>query len=377
MIRVLHISDVHLGARLGGFDSAAAERREAIRAAFRGLPERANALEIDAVLVAGDLFDGTRPASADVDLAREVLRALAADGRPVVAIPGNHDAALAADSPWRAMPDIVTTILEPCFGDPVTLTARGGECALHVYGIAYDPTVEPDPIGGYRRSDAPGVHVVLLHAGVADHPDWTGGASLRTTTAELAGLDADYIALGDYHGHRPPGDFGGPPACYCGSFAAVAVDEVGPRGCAVVELEPGAPPRVRLDPSPVPALVDLGPVDVSDCGDEIEAADRVGALLGDVNAHPVVTLTGEPAFPLDVDRVRDAVRERYGFAVVRDETRFIDSAHVRALAGQPTIAGHVARLGLERRDAAPGDAAQAEAERALRLALRALDAESA
>ena len=376
MIRVLHISDVHLGARLGGFDAAAAERREAIRAAFRGLPARADALQVDAVLVAGDLFDGTRPSAADVDVAREVLRALASDGRPVVAIPGNHDAAHAADSPWRAMPDVVTTILEARFGDPATFTLHDGDTALHVYGIAYDPTVEPDPIGGYRRSEAPGVHVVLLHAGVADHPDWTGGASLRTTTAELAGLDADYVALGDYHGFRPPAEFGGTPACYCGSFAAVAIDEVGPRGCAVVDLEPGAPPRVRLEPSPVPALVDLGHLDVSDADDEIDVAERVGAVLGDASAHPVATLTGEPAFPLDVDRVRDAVRERYGFAVVRDETRFIDSAHVRALAGQPTIAGHVARLGLERRDAAAGEIARAEAERALRLALRALEIET-
>lgn len=376
MIRVLHISDVHLGARLGGFEAAAAERREAIRAAFRRLPERAEALEIDAVLVAGDLFDGSRPAAADVDVAREVLRALAAGGRPVVAIPGNHDGVAGADSPWHAMPDVVTTILEPRFGDSATFVLPDGETALHVYGVAYDPTVEPDPIRGYRRSDAPGVHVVLLHAGVADHPDWTGGASLRTTTAELAGLNADYIALGDYHGHRSPAEFGGPPACYCGSFAAVAIDEVGPRGCAVVDLEPGAPPRVRLEPSSVPTLVDLGSLDVSDAEDEIDAAERVGAVLGEASAHPVVTLTGEPAFPLDVDRVRDAVRERYGFAVVRDETRFIDSAHVRVLAGQPTIAGHVARLGLERREAAAGDAARAEAERALRLALRALEAKT-
>jgi DNA repair exonuclease SbcCD nuclease subunit len=376
MIRVLHISDVHLGARLGGFESAAAERREAIRAAFRRLPDRAEALEVDAVLVAGDLFDATRPAAADVDVAREVLRALAANGRPVVAIPGNHDAAAAADSPWRAMPDVVTTILDPRFGGPRTFALRGGETALHVYGIAFDPAVESDPVGGYRRADAPGMHVLLLHAGVADHPDWTGGASLRTTTAELAGLDADYVALGDYHGFRPPSEFGGAPACYCGSFAAVAIDEVGPRGCAIVDLEPGAPPRVRLEPSPVPALVDLGNLDVSDADDEIDVAERVGAALGDATAHPVATLSGEPAFPLDIDRVRDAVRERYGFAVVRDETRFIDSAHVRALAGQPTIAGHVARLGLERREAAAGEAARAEAERALRLALRALEVET-
>lgn len=375
MIRLLHISDVHLGARLGGFEGVAGERRVAIRDALRRLPSRADEWGVDAVLVAGDLFDTRRPSPADLDVAREALRGLAAGGRPVFAIPGNHDAAVTADSPWRAMPDGVTAILDARFGPPRTVSVR--DETLHVYGVAHDPTVEPDPLAGYRRGDEAGLHVVLLHAAAADHPEWSGGSSLRTSTVELEALDADYIALGDYHAFRPPAGFGGVPACYPGSFAGVAIDEVGPRGCAVVELTSGAPPRVRLEPSPVPRLADLGRLDVSDATDELDVADRVGAVLGEETAYPVVTLTGEPTFPLDVDRARDAVTERYGFAVLRDETRFIDSAHVRALAEQPTVAGHVARLGLERADAAPHEKARVEAERALRLALRALEGEPA
>ena len=126
MIRLLHISDVHLGARLGGFEGVADERRAAIRDALRRLPARAAEWEIDAVLVAGDLFDARRPSAADLDVAREVLRGLATGGRPVFAIPGNHDAAVTADSPWRAMPDGVTTILDARFALQALVVATAG-----------------------------------------------------------------------------------------------------------------------------------------------------------------------------------------------------------------------------------------------------------
>ncbi len=372
MIRLLHISDVHLGARLGGFGPVADERREAIRTAFRQLPARADEWGVDAVLVSGDLFESPRPGGRDVDVARETLRGLAR-ARPVFAIPGNHDLATSDDSPWREMPEVVTVFLSPRFGDPVRATIHGE--TLYVHGLAYNPTAggDDDPLASYRRGPADGLHVVLLHAGAADHPDWTGGHGLRVTTDQLAALEADYIALGDHHRFRTPAEFGGVPACYPGSFASVSVDEIGPRGCAVVELAGDAPPRVRLEPTPVPALVDVGRIDVSDVTSDLQAADRVGSALTEPDGYPVATLTGEPRYPLETERIRRSLRERFGFAVLRDETRFIDSDVVRDLADQPTVAGHVARLGLRRVSQADGEEARETAERALRLALGALE----
>jgi DNA repair exonuclease SbcCD nuclease subunit len=375
MIRVLHISDVHLGAPLSGFGAAATGRRRAVLDAFRRLPERAAEWSVDAVVVAGDLFDSSSPERSEVDVAREVLRRLADEGRrPVVAIPGNHDPAVDAGSPWHSMPRPVTTVLGARFGEPVTVEAAGQP--LHVYAVAFDPAVEPAPLAGYRRDRREGVHLALLHASAADNPEWTGGQGLRVTTADLAGIDADYIALGDHHAFRPPGDFGGTPACYPGSFAAVAVNEVGARGCVVADLEPGCPPRVRHESSGVPALVELGSIDVSGHGDELDVAERLGSLMPTGAAgYPVAVLTGEPSFPLDAARIRGALTERFGFAVLGDETRFIDSARVAALAERPTIAGHVARLGRTRLAAARATTEEAVAERAVRLALRALEAD--
>ncbi|MFQ5528774.1 MAG: exonuclease SbcCD subunit D [Gemmatimonadota bacterium] len=378
MIRILQVSDVHLGAPLSGFGEQAAERRRAVRAAFRALPGLADRLAIQAVVVAGDLFDGQLPDRADVDLAREVLRGLSDGGsRGVFAIPGNHDRCSTADSPWHAMPEEIEVILAPRFGPPRTFEV--GDTTLHVYGVAYDPVAEPDPLAGYRRAGADGVHVVLLHAGMSDNPGWHGGHGLRTTSESVAALDADYVALGDYHTCRLPSEFAGGRACYAGSFAAVRATETGPHGVVVVELGTGGLPAATLVPSSVPMLIDPGPIDVSDVASDLEAAETVGArvakesVASDGELHPVVRLVGEPGVPLDGGRIRAALTERFGFAVVSDETRFISSARVHALCEQPTVAGHVARLGLERADDSEQGEQREIAEHALRIALRALE----
>lgn len=266
-------------------------------------------------------------------------------------------------------------ILDPCFGPPRTVEV--GDTRLHVYGIAYDAAIEPDPLPGFVRSADDGLHVVLLHAGILDNPDWGGGHGLRTSAASIQGIDADYVALGDYHGSRLPGDIPGGRSAYSGSLAAVRLGETGVRGALVVELDPDRLPAGHLESSSAPQLVEVDPIDVSDARADLEAADRIGSVIDRTSipggSYPVVRIVGEPPYPLDPDRITDALVARFGFAVVKDETRFIDSTRLQALASEPSIVGHVVRLGLQRLENEQTDADRLVAERALRIALRALE----
>lgn len=371
MMRILHLADVHLGASFASFGTYAAERSEAVLRAFRDLPNLASRQDVHAVVVAGDLFDVARPDERTAAEAREVFRRLVEVVPAVFLVPGNHDP-LVFPGPYADLPPQAHVFSSPSPGDPQSVDTEAGP--LHVYGFAYDFAHEPEPLAGLRRADADGVHVALLHGAVRDAPHWSGGDSLRLSRGELAALDFDYIALGDYHRFRPPSQFaadGSVPACYCGSFAALDHTEAGPRGVVVAELAPGAPPIVRLEASDVPHVQSLPDLDVSTCSDDTGIVDRVAAAV-DTGSLPVVTLTGQTEFAVDPERVEAGLQARFPFARVRDRTRYYDSRRLGELADRDDVVGHLARLGLGRIQGATDEEEVALRERALRKALRAM-----
>lgn len=372
-MRFLHLADVHLGASFASFGSHAGERSEAALRAFRELPAVARDLEVDAVFVAGDLFDAPRPEERIAAEGREVFRQLLEAVPAVFLVPGNHDP-LVMPGPYVDLPEAAHVFSAPVPGEPVTVDTPAGP--LHVYGFAYDFAHDPRPLDSFQRADLEGVHVALLHGAVRDAPHWTGGDALRLTPAELAALGVDYIALGDYHRFRSPAEFaadGSIPACYSGSFTGLDHTETGPHGAVLVEVAPGVPASVRLVPSRVAPLQALPEVDVSTCSDDLDVVDRVAGLVED-GALPVVTVTGQTEFALDPDRVEAGLAARFSFAHLRDRTRYYDSERLADLAARGDITGHVARLGLDRiRSAADEDEVRLR-ERALRKALRSMGA---
>ncbi|WP_320053380.1 exonuclease SbcCD subunit D [uncultured Acetobacteroides sp.] len=94
-MRILHTSDWHLGKRLDDF-SRLDEQREVLDE----IVEIANEQDVDAVLIAGDLFDTYNPPTEAVDLFYRCLKRLTNNGtRPVIAIAGNHDSPDRIESP--------------------------------------------------------------------------------------------------------------------------------------------------------------------------------------------------------------------------------------------------------------------------------------
>lgn len=397
-MRLLHLADLHLGASCSAFGPLAARRREAIVSAFRRLPEIAIERRVDAVLVAGDLFDGPSPAPELLAAARETLRRFVDACIPVFLVPGNHDAVTLKLNPYRELARAGRVVVQgessdrrwptgddrgrklaqkhsayilarPRFGPPASVETDDGP--LHVYGIAYDAAASRDPIATFRRSDAPGVHVALLHAALHDAAHWrASGNALATNSDALGLLDVDYIALGDHHRHRPPEEFGGPPACYPGSFAASDLTEHGPRGFVIVDVRPGAPPLVEHVEVDVPSVVAVD-IDVSDCDDDVQVAEAASRVLP-AGCVPVVRLVGEPAFPLDADAIATELVQRHGHASVVDETRYYAAERLGQLAERDTVVGHIARLGSQRIAAATTAEEREIAQRALRVAMRAM-----
>lgn len=86
-MKLLHTSDWHLGKRLEDFS-----RIEEQQAVLQEICEIAEREQVNAIIVAGDLFDTFNPPTEAVDLFYKTLKRLSNNGdRPVIAIAGNHD----------------------------------------------------------------------------------------------------------------------------------------------------------------------------------------------------------------------------------------------------------------------------------------------
>lgn len=262
-MKLLHTADWHIGRNFHG-----ASLLEQQASFLDWLVDIAGEEEVDAVLVAGDIYDRALPPAEAVCLAGEGLDRLARDDRQLVAIAGNHDSAqrLGFLAPVLARGGVHLRTDPLSCDQPVEVEGTA------IYGI---PFLEPDLVAGVlgvqeRSHDAalraamdriraaharlrPGTAcVVMAHAFVA-------GASSAASERELAvggaaqvgaGLfaGANYVALG--HLHRPQairsGRYAGAPLAF--SFSEVA--DV--KSVTIVELDGPDEVCTRTIACPVP-----------------------------------------------------------------------------------------------------------------------------
>lgn len=94
-MKILHTADWHLGKKLEQF-SRLPEQKEVMQEIIT----IANKEEVDAVIIAGDLFDNFNPSNESIELFYTTLKELTNNGnRLVVAIAGNHDSPERVEAP--------------------------------------------------------------------------------------------------------------------------------------------------------------------------------------------------------------------------------------------------------------------------------------
>ena len=247
-MKFIHISDLHLGRRLGEF-----RLQEEQSALLDWVLRTATEHDADGIFLAGDIFDRSVPPVEAVTLFDTFLTRLAAMGIPLFAISGNHD------SPERiaygsSLMDGAGIYVSPCFDGSVRripLEKDGERVYIHLlpflkpihaaaaYGLPEEEvrnmTCSSAIAEVFSRMTLPrdGANILLCHQFITGS---TRSASeeiplVGTLDAADAGLFAgfDYVALG--HLHR-----------------AQAVSEE--KGCLLVEIRDHAASCTFL---PVPA----------------------------------------------------------------------------------------------------------------------------
>jgi len=252
-MRFLHLADVHLDT---AFLSRSPEVAQTLRTASRTALERAVGVaqreELDAVLIAGDLFDGDRLSIQTERFLGETFSRLAQAHIPVIYVTGNHDPAGSAGPGARSgWPDNVVLIDSP---NPITVPVlRGGDVIGYVTGAGHASARVTNDLSREfpRPEEGPSPHVALLHTQVSgSRASEAHEAYAPSQLAFLTAAGFDYWALGHVHARQELSE--SPAVHYPGNPQGRNPRETGARGGLIVELDRNAPASVRF--------IECGPV---------------------------------------------------------------------------------------------------------------------
>ncbi|MEO5876797.1 MAG: DNA repair exonuclease [Streptosporangiaceae bacterium] len=292
-MKILHAADLHIDSPLHGLSRYEGAPAESLRLASRGALENlvglALTLPVEAVLLAGDIYDGDwRDYETGLFFARQMSRLRNAD-IPVYLVSGNHDAQNRTMKGLR-LPANVHVLST---AEPQTITDE--KLGLAVHGQGFATWDLDDNLAEHYPGRRPGLfNVGLLHTaltGSADHDRYA-----PCEVDDLVGKGYDYWALGHVHARKIVSE--DPWIVFPGNIQGRHARETGPKGCTVIETDDLRVVSVEHHDLDVARWEHLT-VDVSAATDHEYALDLVQAQMQHLpndRLHAVrVTLTGRTA----------------------------------------------------------------------------------
>lgn len=343
-MKILHTADWHIGQTLRGFS-----REDEHRAAFARIEQIVAERDVDALVIAGDLFDSQNPSGESQRLLYHTLARLsrARPGMRTVIVAGNHDAAGRLEAPHPLLEAFNIRVVGNVHRRDgvvdgtrhlVQIADRNGEVGANVLAVSY-PTASCLPSLGRPADDGTSPIVAgvrSLYAELQDlHQSQTAGLPLIVTGhlhvmggAESEGAErrilvggqhavphdvfpaeASYVALG--HLHRAQ-SVGRDIVRYSGSlFPLSATEQPYAHGVTLVTLDGKSvlSEHIPIDrPVPFLRLPATGEMRLSELGDHLAALALPADLPLAERPFVQVRLSRDgisPGFLAEVDRIAE------------------------------------------------------------------------
>ncbi len=348
-MRLLHLADLHLGWQPASWPPVrAAQRRERRDGVLQRAVDVALERGVDAVVVAGDLFETFDPPEPLVERALAQLRRLAAAGVLVVTVPGNHDEITYSASVYRrrrdAWPGILVTNPLP---ELVASVPIGGD-TLHLVSLAFTGGVTPAraPLRDFPTVEEPGFRLAAFH-GTLGLPG--GERSLPLDAAALAAAGYHYVALGHIHQASRTALPAG-PAVYPGCLEGKGFDDPGVAHLTLVAWD-GRSATVDELPFDVQPIRDAA-IDVTQLDDARAIDERIEALADGDAVQRVRLEGGLHLAGFDPAAVQARHEASFFHLEVDDRSTVVAADVLERWAAEPTIRGAFVERMLRRLDEA-------------------------
>lgn len=250
-MKFIHTSDWHIGRQFHNV-SLLEDQRHVLNQLIKHIQTEA----VDAVVIAGDIYDRSVPPAAAVELLDDVLNKICAElGVPVLLIPGNHDSAERLRFASRQLRQAGVHIFGELSQTNQPVKIRGTSIDVNFYGIPYnDPESVRNHFGvsvsthdeahrylveqiiSAKSDDSP--NILISHCFIDGWDESDSERPLSIGGADRISYEAfttfDYVALGHLHSPQHKGE---QHIRYSGSILKYSFSEQNQRkGITLVEM---------------------------------------------------------------------------------------------------------------------------------------------
>ncbi|MEU6036052.1 DNA repair exonuclease [Actinomadura sp. NPDC047616] len=329
-MKILHAADLHIDSPLRGLSrypgAPAEDLRLATRRALENLVQLAIDLSVDAVLLAGDVYDGEwRDYHTGLYFNQQMTR-LGRAGIAVYMVSGNHDAQNRTLRKLRPPENVHLLATEK----PETI--RNDKIGLSVHGQGFARwDLTENLAAGYPPRDSGMFNVGLLHTALeGGNPDHQRYAPCSISDLEARGYH--YWALGHIHKYRIVSEE--PWIVYPGNLQGRHAREVGPKGCVIVTVDDTTLQVRSVDRHHMhAALWDDVTVDLAGVDDLDQALSLVQQQFQELPQDELVavrvTLTGRTAAHTSLWRERDRLVNELRAAAGHHANLWLEKVNIR------------------------------------------------
>lgn len=309
-MRFFHLSDLHLGKRLG--EASLIEDQEYILAEIINIVERETP---DCLLIAGDVYDKSVPSAEAVRLFDSFLSQLKEKNIKVFVISGNHDSAerIAFGSRLMSTSGIYMSPVYSGNLSPITLKDEYGEINIYMLPFIKPANVrsffEEENIESYTDAVKTAINSAKIDKDkrniLVAHQFVTGASRCESEDISVGGSDNvdssvfedfDYVALGHIHS---PQNVGSEKMRYCGPPLKYSFSEAG-HNKSITVLDFKEKGNITLSTIPLTPKRDLREIK----GSYMELTARDYYFKTNVDDYLHITLTDEEDIPDAINKLR-------------------------------------------------------------------------
>ena len=317
-MKIIHCADIHLDSKMSAnlTKEKAKERKTELLTTFQNMVEYGASHEVDAILIAGDLFD-TKNVSAT---ARNIVKDLI-QGHPSMEfyyLQGNHD----EGSFTGGLSEIPENL--HLFGS--SWTSYGVSKKVCITGVELNPE-NSGSICHTLSLDADRINIVTLHGQESEYSARDKAEIIHLTALKNKGID--YLALGHIHSYKKERLDGRGVYCYPGCLEGRGFDECGEHGFVMLSIDEAAGTmESRFVPFAARNLYTI-PVDITGCNSTMDILDRMKKETAEKNYPAKSLVKYELTGKIDVESEKDTdfllhqFADRFYFVKLRDSSEYL------------------------------------------------------